>query len=108
LDGSEPLDGGRDIEVTAPIDHIPVFVRAGAVLPMDEDGELTLHLYAGDGGGRLYRDAGDGYGPHRIDRYTVRRTDDTVHVETTSEGDFPAEAPAVALHGALKWGGTLR
>ena len=36
LEANEPLEGGRDVEVAAPIDHTPVFVRAGAVIPMDE------------------------------------------------------------------------
>ena len=51
LDGAQPLEGDRDVEVAAPVDHIPVFVRAGAALPMDDDGELTLHLYAPPDGG---------------------------------------------------------
>ena len=104
LDGTESLDGGGDVEVAAPIDHTPVFVRAGAVLPMDEDGDLTLHLYAppagASGGGLLYRDAGDGYGPWRVDRYTLHNQDALLLLERASEGDFADGPVRTAVHGA--------
>jgi alpha-glucosidase len=91
LDGDESVEGGRDVEVSAPIDHTPVFVRAGTVLPMDEDGELALHVYGTPARGVLYQDAGDGYGPWRVDRFTIF-SDDPTRLETTSEGDFPSAA----------------
>ena len=49
LDGSDPVVGGQDIDVPAPIDHTPVFVRAGAVIPMDEEGDLTAPFASGAG-----------------------------------------------------------
>ncbi|MBR5116429.1 MAG: DUF5110 domain-containing protein, partial [Lachnospiraceae bacterium] len=62
--------GGQWIDAEAPLDRIPVFVRAGALIPMTEpalsveelSGEITLHIYPGaDGSFDLYEDAGDGY-----------------------------------------------
>ncbi|HEV3351985.1 MAG TPA: TIM-barrel domain-containing protein [Acidimicrobiales bacterium] len=97
LDGDDPVEGGHNIEVPAPIDHTPVFVRAGAVIPMDEDGELTLHVYGTPARGVLYQDAGDGYGPWRVDRFTVF-SDDPTRLETASEGDFPSAALRTHLH----------
>ena len=97
LDGTEPFQGGNEVEVAAPIDHTPVFVRAGAVIPMDEDGDLTLHVYGTPARGVLYQDAGDGYGPWRVDHFTVSG-DDRAHLETTSEGDFPSAALHTRLH----------
>ena len=105
LDGAEPVDGGMDLEVPAPIDHTPAFVRAGAVLPMDEDGQLMLHLYAppdgGTGSGVLYRDAGEGYGPWRVDRFTTARQGSVLQVAVTSEGQFDAGPVEYRTHGGV-------
>ena len=97
LDGSEPLEGGRDVVVDAPVDRTPVFVRGGAVIPMDEGGELTLHVYGSPARGALYQDAGDGYGPWRVDRFTFSDADPP-QLETSSEGDFPSAVLHTALH----------
>jgi alpha-glucosidase len=97
LDGSEPVVGGHDIDVPAPIDHTPVFVRAGAVIPMDEDGDLTLHVYGTAARGVLYQDAGDGYGPWRVDHFAVSDRD-LARLETISEGEFPSAALHTRLH----------
>jgi alpha-D-xyloside xylohydrolase len=65
------LDGGTWLEAEAPLEHIPVFVRAGSIVPMGPvrqhtadlpDAPLEIHVYAGrDGVFSLYEDAGDGY-----------------------------------------------
>ena len=56
-----------DLEVDAPLDWMPIFVRAGSVLPMapvvQHTGEwppsaLCLHIYPGDGESWLYEDDG--------------------------------------------------
>lgn len=67
-----PHAGGQTIRTAAPLDRIPLFVRAGTILPMAEPAlhtdairrdRLSLHVYPGaDGCFRLYQDAGDGYG----------------------------------------------
>jgi alpha-D-xyloside xylohydrolase len=64
-------EGGQTIEVQAPLESIPWFLRAGAILPMtcvmqyvDEipDAAYELRVYTGeDGEFILYEDAGDGY-----------------------------------------------
>jgi hypothetical protein len=46
------LDGGRRVTVPAPLDEIPVFVRAGAVIPMLEADVQTLSTY---GAGNVVR-----------------------------------------------------
>ena len=63
--------GGQEIEADAPLDRMPLFVRAGAILPMgpqieyatqDAAGPIELRIYRGaDGKFDLYEDAGDGY-----------------------------------------------
>lgn len=63
--------GQSEVTVAAGIDRIPVFVKAGAIIPMEAalsyadevvDTPLELHVYPGcDGLFTLYEDAGDGY-----------------------------------------------
>ena len=65
------LAGGRDITADAPIDLIPVYVRAGAIVPVGPDVQyaqerpwdrLQIRVYPGaDGQFTLYEDSGDGY-----------------------------------------------
>jgi alpha-glucosidase len=106
LDGDEPVEGGREVDVPAPIDDTPVFVRAGAVLPMDEAGDLTLHLYGppdrGTGGGILYQDSGDGYGDWRVDRFGVTRAGDHLLLERATEGRFPESSARTQVHGPVR------
>ncbi len=67
---NERVHGGQRITVTAPIDEIPVFVRAGSILPLGTVVESTndaqkiakLRVYPGaDGSFDLYRDDGTSY-----------------------------------------------
>jgi len=64
--------GGKEIDVAAPLDSVPLFVRAGAVIPMfpvmmyvgeKAIDQLTLHVYYGGENvySYLYEDSGDGY-----------------------------------------------
>lgn len=65
-------EGGQMITADAPIDRIPVYVRAGSILPVavpgdnaqeTMDGKIELLVYAGtDAEYDFYEDAGDGYG----------------------------------------------
>jgi alpha-D-xyloside xylohydrolase len=64
-------EGGQTITVPTPLDRIPVFVRAGSILPLspvmqyvDEipDAHYEIRVYPGaDADFMLYEDAGDGY-----------------------------------------------
>jgi alpha-D-xyloside xylohydrolase len=64
--------GGQTITAAAPLDSIPVFVRAGSIIPLgpvlqstsEEPCEpIELRVYPGaDADFSLYEDAGDGYG----------------------------------------------
>lgn len=116
LDGDDPRQGAFTVPVT--IDRIPVFVRAGAVLPTDEAGQDVLHLYPPDGGNApdpepafWYRDAGDGYGPSRLDHFRVGSSagDWTVHRKPDRDPEHDPEAfpvddtdLAVVVHGG-RW-----
>ena len=72
--------GGQWIEADAPLEKIPVFIKAGAVIPMTGEAlsvaelspDITLHVYPGaDGCFNLYDDAGDGYG-YEKGEYTLK------------------------------------
>ena len=66
-----PQPGGREIEAAAPLDRIPLYIRAGSILPLGPEiqyadakpaGPLELRIYRGaDAGFDLYQDAGDSY-----------------------------------------------
>ena len=78
----------------------PWFVRAGAVVPTEEDGRLVLLVAppAGSpGGGHLLTDAGDGWASPHEERYTVTEQDDGLVVtrEILAEGEFPFTAVEV-------------
>jgi alpha-D-xyloside xylohydrolase len=63
--------GSQEIEAEAPLDRMPLFVRAGSILPMgpeieyatqNPEGPIELRVYRGaDGTFDLYEDAGDSY-----------------------------------------------
>ncbi len=81
LASDERLTGGREVEAAASLERIPVFVRAGSIVPMGPDrdhadaelgGPLEVHVYPGrDGAFTLYEDAGDGYDYEAGDFATV-------------------------------------
>jgi alpha-D-xyloside xylohydrolase len=68
--GEKPA-GGRRIEAEAPLDRIPLYVRAGSILPVGPEVEyadqrtdepIELRVYRGaDGSFTLYDDQGDTY-----------------------------------------------
>ena len=67
----ERVAGGRQLDVSAPLSVLPLFIRAGSIVPLGPEMEyadqkpanpIELRIYAGaDGRFDLYQDAGDGY-----------------------------------------------
>lgn len=59
----EKYDGGQTVAVPAPLEQMPVFVRAGGIIPMRDKDGLKVRIYAGaDGSFEMYSDAKDGFG----------------------------------------------
>jgi alpha-D-xyloside xylohydrolase len=68
-------DGGQTVKTTVPLDHSPLYVRAGSILPLGPDvhyaserpwDDLELIVYPGaDGTFTLYEDEGDGFNYER-------------------------------------------
>lgn len=79
-------EGGQFIRVPVTIDRIPLFVRAGAIVPtspvmqyVDEDPSAVceVRVYAGRNGSfTLYNDSGDGYGYENGDYTAIKITYD--------------------------------
>lgn len=96
------LNGGQEIEAEAPLDRIPLDVRAGSIIPMapeieyaaqDPGGPIEVRIYRGaDGKFDLYEDAGDSYDYERGQHSVIPiRWDDRTAVLTIGArtGSFP-------------------
>jgi alpha-D-xyloside xylohydrolase len=77
----ESIEGGRSIDAPAPLDQMPLFVRAGSIIPMDPNieyaeqpstGAMELRVYAGgDADFTLYQDDGSTYKYEKGERATI-------------------------------------
>ncbi len=86
---NERTHGGKTISVAAPIDTLPLFVRAGSIIPLGEPIESTsqnqniskVRIYTGaDGDSTLYQDDGQTYGYEKGEsRITKLHWDDSTH-----------------------------
>ncbi|MFF8405234.1 glycoside hydrolase family 31 protein [Streptomyces sp. NPDC015684] len=91
----EAYEGPAQVLVDAPLSRIPVFARAGAVVPVrGADDGLELEVWAPargrTGGGLVVWDAGDGWDEPEIERYVARRQGRRVVVTREGE-DGPVE-----------------
>jgi len=110
--------GGQEIEADAPLDRIPLYVRAGSIVPMGPEieyatqnpgGPIELRIYRGaDGTFNLYEDAGDSYdyqkGQHAV---TAMRWNDSAGVLTIGarQGSYPGMVEKRAFRIFLVGGG---
>jgi len=77
----EKLDGGKHIVAQAPLDRIPLYIKAGSILPLgpereyamqSPDAPITLRIYPGaDADFTLYNDEGDTYDYEKGQHATV-------------------------------------
>ncbi|HBB35964.1 MAG TPA: alpha-glucosidase [Cyanobacteria bacterium UBA8803] len=98
------IEGAQQVTLDAPLEQIPLLVRAGSILSMVEDHKLILHLYppvAGSSAGYLYSDAGDGYGEWRLDRFYMMRDEKGLKLIWEQQGDyaFPYKGVQLQIHG---------
>jgi len=106
----EKLDGGRRIEAAAPLDRIPLYVRAGSILPLGPEVEYStqpsdepteLRVYRGsDGAFTLYQDEGDTYayenGAHAIVPLSWNDRSATLTIGPR-QGEYPGMPRSAAL-----------
>ncbi len=102
----QDYSGDQTIQVSAPLERIPLFVKAGSVIPFEEGRRLELHVYAPNPDeipdpSILYSDAGDGYEASRLDTFNVLYKEDRLVVDWKSEGEYawPYERLEWVLHG---------
>ncbi len=100
-------EGGREVEVDAPLNRLPLFARAGAVIPTQpvvqhtgEIGKTTPSLVVvrgGEGAGSFYEDAGDGYDYTRGASRTTTATQQGVSLKLSHAGDYSGARKVSAL-----------
>ncbi|MGW7822769.1 glycoside hydrolase family 31 protein [Streptomyces puniciscabiei] len=93
----QAYEGPAQVLVDAPLSRIPVFARAGAVIPVrGAGGGVELEVWAPargrTGGGLVVPDGGDGWDEPEIERYVARRQGTQV-VVTREREDGSAEPP---------------
>ena len=95
-------NGSREIDADAPLDRIPLYVRAGSILPLGPEieyadekpaGPIELRIYTGaDREFDLYQDAGDGYdyehGAHSVIPIHWSESNRTLTIGQR-EGEYP-------------------
>ena len=107
-------EGSQRLEVSAPVDRIPVFVRAGSILPLgppvqwageNPGAAIELRIYRGaDGDFQLYEDSGDTYdyekGAHAV---IPLHWDDASNILTVGsrQGAFPGMVEERKIHVVL-------
>lgn len=111
-----PYTDGGEVWIEADLNHIPLFVRAGAIIPhypvQQFVGEktievLTLHAYYSTESTKsvLYEDAGDGYeyleGACNVKTFMVSGSSDRLTITQSKEGNFSPSYPTyeIILHG---------
>jgi alpha-D-xyloside xylohydrolase len=107
----EPIGGGKSIEAAAPLDRMPLYVRAGSIVPLGPDVEyaaakpadpIELRVYGGaDGNFTLYEDENDGYGYEKGVFATIPlRWDDSARTLTIGDrqGSFPGMLESRSFH----------
>jgi alpha-glucosidase len=112
--------------VEAPLERLPLFVRAGSVVPMTPVSttgapmqyvgerpmdQLTLHVYPGDGESQLYEDDGHTWafqeGDYRLTRFTLATTGtppSRLDLRRRATGPYESERQGfeVVVHGVNK------
>lgn len=107
----EQYEGNTHILAHAPLERMPLYVKAGAIIPMQPVmqyvdqypvTQLTLKVVPGNGSCTLYEDDGCSFayqsGAWLTTTYQVRQTDREVTVEVTAqEGNWTPPARAIAV-----------
>lgn len=109
------FEGGQGVAVDAPLDRIPVFIRAGSIVPMTRPMQFVdevrsaayeVRVYTGaDASFVLYEDAGDGYAYENGDyaQVLIEWNEQSGHlVLNAREGSFPEMVKEREYHVLLR------
>jgi alpha-D-xyloside xylohydrolase len=104
-------EGGREIEASAPLEKMPLYVRAGSILPLGPELQystekpedpIELRVFAGaDGDFLFYEDENDGYNYEKGSFATIAfHWDDASHTLTIGDrsGSFPGVLQSRTFH----------
>lgn len=97
--------GSKTVTINAPLENIPLLVKAGNILPLEVEQKLILHLYPSKNDSSsvnyLYSDAGDGYENGPIDRFCLKTSGNNLELTWKQEGEypFPYQQVQIYLHG---------
>jgi len=105
------FDGGQTVTADAPIDKIPIFVKAGSILPMGpmvqyanekNDAPVELRIYQGANGTfELYEDENDNYNYEKGLFATIKLSWDDAQKQLTigkREGTYPGMVEKRTFH----------
>jgi len=92
----------KAIELEAPLNQIPLLVKADSILPMEAEGPLALHLYPPPPGasyeGRVYSYAGNDYGDWRLDWFHLTWHQEQLQLTWQQRGSYPFPYRKLQLH----------
>lgn len=107
--------GQKRYRIAVQLDRMPIFVRAGSVIPhfpvMQYTGqvpveEITLKIYSGSGSSQLYLDEGDGYsyqekGYKHCSYHLEKREDGSLLIQQKQKGKYKTDCKTytIVLHG---------
>lgn len=97
----EAIAGPGQVNLEAPLEKMPLLVKAGSILTMESGKQLILHLsppVAGSSENYLYSDAGDGYGEWRLDRWQMVRNENNLELIWEEEGEYAFHYQGVELY----------
>ncbi|WP_432137608.1 MULTISPECIES: glycoside hydrolase family 31 protein [unclassified Streptomyces] len=96
-------EGPGQVLIDAPLSRIPVFARAGAVLPVRGEDGPALEVWAPargrTGGGLVVQDVGDGWAEPEIERYVARWEGRELVVEREGEDGVREPSRPVRVRG---------
>lgn len=104
----QPLHGPGEVELPVELERFPLLVHSPAVLPLETDGDLELHLYCDANllpedqsvpAGFQYLDAGDGPtdAPFLEIEFYLQRQGDRLRLSTKTHGAFASPYSKVRL-----------
>ncbi|MEO0899447.1 MAG: glycoside hydrolase family 31 protein [Bacteroidota bacterium] len=109
----EVVEGKQEVWVESALDTFPLFVKAGAIIPLQEvmnyvdERPLThieLHIYIGPGSytSQLYEDAGE-YGDYkdgatRIRSFSINHSQEGIRIRQFEKGEFESQYSQFQIH----------
>ena len=109
---SQYHSGGQSLEVAAPLEHLPIFVRAGSIIPEgslmhadspEDDSDRLRRLFPQKANqaatGVIYDDDGtDNSGKHYLLRWEMQGDGEDLHIRIQGEGEYrPAWLDNISL-----------